>query len=498
MIGRTLAFGRRSVARALALTLTSAIGLGGLAAGATGCAGPVLAKDGTVAIGQGGHGASVITANGVEYHDRKDVPQRTIQRDPSEPWHPPVGFIVPRDGRFIATSSPTFVVTPGLSIALRPSDTRVPSWGGEVLVRVDVQVPADASARPPERVALVIDGFGEDTIAIADAALAQLSAKDHVTIIDASGPRVVVPMIPGSHRSLALGALNRRLQASRPSSSLAAALKGAGDALAPAGATPIEASERKRVVVISDGAGGRAYKAEARAALSAFASRGVPVSAFGSSPKADLGGVSGIAAIGGGGYSADPAFDARVAALRAEVPPAGRIVFHDVVLTFEGTPAPSHVLEASGGDVTWRLDAGELLLGDVRAGEARTEVVRVTVPPWVAGERFAFTVTARAEDVAQAQSRVFSAKLPCSYDDDIERIAQSRNGDVIAYASALATLSRLDAAFLGGGVGREAELRAAATLQARSMARLARDHRDPSMVEQAEILEALLSSSNAP
>ncbi len=490
--------GRRAL-RDLAVALTVA-----LAPALAGCGEPVfIARDGTVAIPErGAHGASVITASGVEFHDRKDVPQRIIRRDPSDPWRPPVGFILPRNGRFVATSRPTIVVTPGLVITLRPSDTRVPSWGGEVLVRVDVQAPAPAGAdaRPPERVAIVIDGDvnAEDVTALAEAALGQLSGRDHVTILDSSGvsgPHVIVPTIPGSHRSLALGALGRRLEAPRGAPDLGAALAGAATAIASPAAS---GEERRRVVIIGDGAGKRAYGPEVRAALSAFASHGVPVSAFGSSDHADGGGLSGISAIGGGGFSADPSLDVRIAALRAEVPPAGLLEFKDVVLTFEGTPAPSHVLEASGGDVTWRLDAGELALGDVRAGEARTEVVRVTVPPWVAGERFAFTVTARAADVVRAQSRVFAAQLPCTYDDDIERIAESRHGDVIAYASALATLSRLDAAFLGGGVGHAAELRAAALLHARSMGKLARDMHDASMAEQAEILDALLKSANAP
>jgi hypothetical protein len=207
--------------------------------------------------------------------------------------------------------------------------------------------------------------------------------------------------------------------------------------------------------------------------------------------------LSAIAAIGGGAYDGRPAMNDRASSIRAEIPPAGLVAFRDVVLTFEGVPAPSHVLEASGGEVTWRLDAGELALGDVHAGEARTEVVRVTVPAWVPGERFHFAVTAHADDVARGTKREFTAELPCAYDDDIERIAESRHGDVIAYASALATLTRLDAAFLGERAPEDASLRALARLHARSMATLARDLHDPAMEEQAQILEALLSSLEA-
>jgi hypothetical protein len=357
-----------------------------------------------------------------------------------------------------------------------------------VLVRVDVQAPPDpAFAREPIHVSLVVDGDGDDTLALADALVGQLSSQDRVAILDARGAREVVPSVPASHRSLALGALARRLgplppREARGADALAATLTRAGEI----------AGDGGRVIVLSDGAGGRAYAAEVRTALSALVALRIGVSAFGSGPHADAGALSALAAIGGGSYDTSAALDARIAAVRNDVPASGVTVFHDVVLTFEGTPAPSHVLEASGGEVTWRLDAGELALGDVRSGEARTEVVRVTVPAWVPGEMFAFTVTAHADDLARHVRREFAAQLPCAYDDDIERIAESRHGDVIAYASALATLSRLDAAFLGDS--QPANVRALARMHARSMALLARDMHDPAMEEQAAVLEALTTS----
>jgi hypothetical protein len=193
---------------------------------------------------------------------------------------------------------------------------------------------------------------------------------------------------------------------------------------------------------------------------------------------------------------ADEALEARAKTLRGAIPPPGALEFTNVVLSFEGTPAPSHVLEASGGDVRWKLESGELALGDVYAGEMRTEIVRVTIPPWVPGEKFAFTVTARFGEPGHGEERkAFSAKLPCVYDDDIERIANSRHGDVISYASALATMRRLDAAFVGPGVEGAGGLRKLAELHARSMSLLARDMHDPQIMEQAEILTALLAAT---
>ena len=166
------------------------------------CASPFLASDGTLVFQEkGARGASVMTANGLEFHDVTDVPARVVPRDPYEPWRAPVGFIVPASGRFTKTSSPTLLATSGLAISLRPSDTRVPSWGGEILVRIDVIAPAAAgAARWGEDVAIVLDGRGEDTRALCEAALAQLGARDRVVVVDSAGARVVVPVMPASHR----------------------------------------------------------------------------------------------------------------------------------------------------------------------------------------------------------------------------------------------------------------------------------------------------------
>jgi hypothetical protein len=183
------------------------------------------------------------------------------------------------------------------------------------------------------------------------------------------------------------------------------------------------------------------------------------------------------------------------------LPASGPLIYDDVTLAFEGTPAPSHVLEASGGDVRWRLESGELDLGPLHAGEARTEVVRVTVPAWVPGERFAFTVSAHLthDQLADGAPRDIQAVVPCVYSDNLERLSESRNGDVIAYASALAARKRLDAAFVGhagaDGAKPDESLRQLAILHAKSLKALAEDTRDPALAEESETLTALVSAS---
>ncbi len=70
----------------------------GLAMALCACGHPFLARDGTLVFTQkGSHGASVVTANGVEFHDVVDRPERVVVRDPYEPWRAPLGFLVPRE-----------------------------------------------------------------------------------------------------------------------------------------------------------------------------------------------------------------------------------------------------------------------------------------------------------------------------------------------------------------------------------------------------------------
>lgn len=448
---------------------SSVVGIALLAALACACERPYFGRDGTVTFPQSGaRGASVLTANGIEYRDREDVPQRLVIRDANEPWRAPIGFILPRDGRFTVASRPHVLATSGLAIVLRPSDTRVPSWGGEVLIRVDVIAPAaEGTARWGENVGLVIDGDGADTVTLADTALGQLAGRDRVTIVDAHGARTIVPLMPAANRSMILAALRTHLtRRARPARDMAAALRTASAAIG--GSKDVT----QRVLVLEEGRLDDAGVTE----IARLAQRGVQVATVATS-------------------GSEETRDDRVEAVKSAIPQAGVTTFRDVRLTFEGSPAPSHVIEASGGEARWILDGGVLALGNVRAGEARTEVLRVSVPAWVPGESFRFTVTAHVDDLAWGGPRDFTADVPCVYDDDIERIAKSRHGDVIAYASALATLRRLDRAFIGDEVDRAGGLRRIAEMHARSMQLLARDTRDFATQEQADMLAALLSTT---
>src|SRR5262249_19541859 len=135
------------------------------------------------------------------------------------PWRPATGFLLPSDGVWRKTSTPVPVQGRGLAVILRSSDAIIPSWGGEILLRLDAIAPAAAfpkaaaSVRPPERVAIVIDGATTEPSSLVTAALEDLGGADRVGLIDTGcghkGAKPALPLLPGSHRTLLQAATER-------------------------------------------------------------------------------------------------------------------------------------------------------------------------------------------------------------------------------------------------------------------------------------------------
>ncbi len=448
--------------------------------GLTACARPILTKDGKVVFAEpGARGAAVMTANGLEFHDVEDLPTPVVQRDPADPWRSPIGFILPKSGVFTNTSTPLTLATKGALVVVRSSDTRVPSWGGEVLVRVDVHALAttSAAARAPERVSLVVDGSDEAMLELVHVALAQLGAKDTVSVIDVRGAKLLVPEVPATHRALALAATATRLAKDRPRA-LTASIARAHKLLSAHKPQSTESSPGPttgtaptgRLVVLSKEAK-NTPDAGALAALEAARVAGLSVGTF------------------------DPGATDAETKLRKFVPASGPVTFAEAALRFSGVPAPTHVLEATSGESVWTLEGGDLMLGALHAGETRTEIVRVTVPPWGKGSAFKLRVEAVFLDAGGTQLLNVGGTLSATYDDDIEKIADSRHGDVIAYASALATMHRLTAAFAGDSVEAHGGLLTLARLHTESLVRMSKDFPDRGFTEDAAVLTSLLSSA---
>jgi hypothetical protein len=476
-----------------------------LALAGTGCAAPLLTRDGQVVFSEGGaRGASVLTANGVEFMDHNDVPSAVVRRSVNEPWRPATGFLLPADGVWRETSTPSAAEGQGLLLVLRTSDVLVPTWGGEVLVRIDAIVPSSAfpaaagSVRAPLRLAVIIDGDSAALTELADAALDNLGERDRVTLIDGDRGRTVVPLLPGTHRTLLRGAVERLAQPHRPATRrLAESLELArrwvtapvADARAPHSAAVARQEPERKVLVVSDGAGVAQAGPRLGAALGALRGAGVAVTVAAPSPVD----AEALAPFGGAVIAAGSADD-RADAVADLLPPPGDVALRDVAISISSVPAPARVLEISGGSPSLSLDADHLWLGDLYAGEARTEVARVALPVWVAGERLEITVTAHYRDAQSGAPLTASTTLRGLYSADVADIASARHGDVIAYASALAMVRRLDRAFAGSAVDRLGGLRPVVAWQARSLGAMAKLNHDAALGTQAEVLGTLLGA----
>ncbi|MCC6554728.1 MAG: hypothetical protein IT372_17275 [Polyangiaceae bacterium] len=498
--------------RALTALLAVAIGAGG-------CAAPALSRDGQLVFAEGGagRGASMLTANGVELIDRTDVPAPVVRRSANEPWRPATGFLLPQGGVWRETSRAIPVSGHGLAVVLRTSDALVPSWGGEILLRLDALVPTAAfpaaAAREPRVVAVVIDGRNPNTASLVGVALDDLGGRDRAAIIDTSPARAVLPLVPGTHRTL-LGAAALRVAPGAPRTSpraraslprdlpgaLALArgyvatravdIRGSGSPPAPYAPSPVDRGAVRQVLVITDGLGVAQAGPRLDREVRALAAQGIRLTAVGAPDRLEPEALAPL----GADVHAGGEFAEREDAVAEAVPPPGDVVLDDVELTLSSAPAPLRVLEVSGGTTALSLEVDRILLGDLYAGEARTEVARVAVPPWVPGEPLDIEVTATYRDVTSGERLSARQAIRCRYSNDVERLANLRHGDVIAYASALAMVRRLDRAFIGSQVDHVGGLRPMVAWQARSLARMAKDQHDPALASQAEILSTLLGA----
>jgi hypothetical protein len=459
---------------------------------ASACANVTTTRDGQLVFAPGaGKGASVLTANGVEYVDKAFQPKRVVRTSASEAWRPATGFLMPPDGVWRYVSSPLALSVGPLKLTLRSSDAYVPSWGGEVLVRVDTSVDAgafpdvEASRRGPMRLVVVWAAADAPEPAVVDTMLGGLGEGDRVAVVDAFGARVVVPPLPGAERTLIDGALRRRLASKRKGKrDVALALQKARGFLAGKAPRAEGGAAFDRVVVVSDGKGlGPAVapqvKALGRSVLLALGS-GDAVSAEALAPL-DPQAISGP-------------LEGRVEALGRALPPPADEVLDDVVFTFSSAPAPVRVLEASGGHAFVGLEGDSLYWEPLRAGQARTEVVRLALPAWTPEELIELAVAVRYEDRARGGYRYGRGTLSFRFSDDIAMLGATRHGDVIAYASALAMVRRLGRAFLGGRAQGDAAFRELVAWQAESMGLLAREYQDPLMGVQGETLRSLLDA----
>lgn len=428
----------------------------------TGCAAPTLTQDGQLVFTEEEQrGAVVLTANGVQYIDHRARPTKQVRRSAFEEWKPPTGFLLPPDGVLRKRSRPVQIVVAGVTVTLRASDAYVPAWGGEVLLRVDVEAAPSkarrAELRPPRRIVFILDN--DEEIALDQLAwlASKLGSRDRVALIDSRGATLALPSVPGTYRSLLEGAAERRWEqrGTAPRRRLGASLALAQRLLA-------RGKGAAQVIVLSDG---RSPSRSARTRL-----RSLPRDWRVELVLPDFG----------------------VDELDEMLPIPGPLAVENVTLYLHSAPAPLRVLESSGGELEMDLEMDRLRLGDLVLGEGQSEVLRLAAPSFVAGEELRLFVEVEATPPGSKQSRRSRARLGMRYLEDVEKLARQRHGDVIAFASSLAWVQRLEQAFLGGNVDELGGLRPLVRAQARSLRLLAQDTGDAELALQAEVMKTLL------
>lgn len=460
------------------------------------CQAPVLSQDGQLVFSEGGQrGASVLTANGVQFIDRSARPTPKLRTSAYEAWEPPTGFLLPASGVLTQRSRPVSVPGRGVGFVLRASDAYAPTWGGEVLLRIDVEVPVEAfpelrsQLRVPAELVLIVDFSNRSGLELVYTALEQLGGRDRVSVLDARRNQRLVPPLPGTHRALIAGAIEQNLNVEYAGpGELEAALEVARAHLAPTRGQPIGERPVRRLLLLSDGIG--------------FATaRGLPVRKL-EQIEGQLGSANLLVMATTQRAALPPQFahtsgdlESREQALRVWLPPPGPVVIRDLEIAVDGAPAPTRILEASGADVEWGLERDSVPLGDFNLGESRTEMLRVSVPHWVDGQPLALKFSARYRAQDQASYSRSRATLGLRYTNDIEILADRRHGDVIAYASALAMVRRLERVFQGRDVERLGGLESVVLWQAKGLDLLAKSSRDASLAEQAELLRILLEAT---
>jgi hypothetical protein len=427
----------------------------GLLAGAslvTGCITPALSQDGQLVFTPGAsRSAILLTASGVEYTDREDVHPPRVRTSPYDPYEPPRGFLLPQEGRFRHVAAPIEAHDGSLSLSLRAGDALVPAWGGEMLVRLDL-IARGGEEHAPLHFIVVFDGQPEALDTLGCQATSRLFASDRAALIDSRGARTLVSAVPGAQRALLSGAIHQRhaLTATRDLSGALAAAKKLVEAHAGEHGLP-------RVLLLTDGEDLETHQA----AIDALKTTGAQL--FTARPGDQMG------------------F------------PESALAAREISLSLTSSPAPARLIDGSGGKRAALPDEDLLFLGNLSAGQGRSEIVRLVLPTSTGNAGYRLAATVRYTDPASGEERHFHADLDLRYSDDPDAIATHRAADVIAYGSELALVGKIDRAFLGTAASSVSGLRDLVEYQRRSLLMLGGELRDGSPLrDQAEILHELV------
>jgi hypothetical protein len=399
--------------------------------------------------------------------------------------------MTPETGLRDRPATPLRVTAGPLEFTLRLSDTRAPSWGGDTYIRVDLRA-RGSETRPARDLAVLVDTRDASTLPRAKRMTAELfetlrEGDRGALFTSDEGGRVRVPLL--SYGAAPLLISRARTIEPRGQDDLAQAIERALERLA-------HRSDRIVKLAVLSGHGGL-VSGETLEALSHAPSVGVEVVLV---PLTEAAAHRFAAAAA---RSEALAMDRVAATDRAEraavdelatLPPTDPVA-RDVSLLYEALPAPSHLLDVYGGASAWTPDGGEIPLGDVRPGDARTIVLRAGIPGHPTVETFDPCLRVRWRD-AQGPHEV-RATRSLAYVDSRAALAAGRAGDVLHYVSLLGSISAVHRAIDAGDAASLESMSALANDQSRTLAAFAEERQDRVMSAQARILAELVATARA-
>ena len=427
---------------------------------------------------------------GGRLRDRGEAPPPPhVARSAFDRWRPADVGILPTTSLRERPAVPVLVSAGPLEFSLRFSDGRAPAWGGDTYVRVDLRA-RGTDSRPPRDLAVLIDTRDDFALRRARRIAAELFETlregDHGALISTDdGGRIRVPLLSFGAAPLLI-ARTRELEA-RGNDDFRMAIERSIAMLTNRGEHVV-----KLVVLSADGG---LITGETLAALASAQDANVEVvlvplteaAARRFEPAALRSGAIALERV--------PANERAERALVDELStlPPTEPVATNVSIVYEAVPAPSHLIDVYGGASAWTPSGGEIPLGAVRPGDARTLVLRVGVPAHPSEGSFEPMVRVRWQDTLGPHE--VRTSIPLTYASRPAERDGARAGDVLHYVSMLGTITAIHRAIEAGDQRSLDAMQSSASEQSQSMLTFANERGDRVMAAQARLLRELLATA---
>jgi hypothetical protein len=481
----------RPIRRALHVVAPIGLSLGLSLAGCSGVS-VFSSPEGNLSFGAPRANAGGASGPGGRMRDQGDPPPPPhVARSAFDRWRPADVGILPATSLRERPATPVRVGAGPLEFTLRLADARAPAWGGDTYIRVDVRAQG-TDQRPTRDLAVLLDTRDEPSLRRARRMAAELfetlrEGDRGALLTTDDGGRVRVPLL--SYGAAPLLIARSRAVEPRGDDDLAQAIDRGVQLLS-------HRSDRIVKLAVLSGYGGL-VSGEAIAAMSRAQELGVEVVLVPlNEPAAHRFDAASLrsGAVTTGRVAANERAEREAVEELATLPPAEPVA-QEVSLAYEALPSPSHLLDVYGGASAWTPSGGDVPLGSVRPGDARTIVMRVGIPTYPTEGAFEPTVRVRWRDGQGPHEVRTTLSLP--YAQRTSDFSRGRAGDVLHYVSLLGTITAVHRAIDHRDAAGLDAMSAAASEQARAMTEFADERRDRVMGAQARLLRELLATARA-